>query len=122
MMVNIIAKMRWYTGDALVPIDKSYLDTLAKQHGVTISVENVEGKNRRMAEGILREDTQAETIEEVTQTVVTVSGNDEGAFRHVIRALIGRYRAPRTTYATWGSTEEGKRIVDELSDEDDGWY
>ena len=122
MMVNIIAKMRWYTGDALVPIDKSYLDTLAKQHRVTISVENVEGRSRRMAEGTLREDTQTETIEEVTQTVVTVSGNDERAFRHVIRATIGKYRSPRTTYATWGSTEEGKRIVEELSDEDDGWY
>ena len=122
MMVNIIAKMRWYPGDALVPIDKSYLDTLAKQHGVTISVENVEGKGRRMAGGIMREDTQAETIEEVTQTGVTVSGHDEVAFRHVIRAIIGKYRAPRTTYATWGSTEKGKRIVEELSDEDDGWY
>ena len=121
MMINIIARMRWYQGDALVPIEKPYLDTLTKQHRVTISVENVEGKSRRMVEGILREDTQAETIEEVTQTVVTVSGHDEGAFRHVIRALIGKYRAPRTTYANWGSTTEGKRIVDELSDEDDGW-
>ena len=121
MTEKIIAQMRWYPGDALVPIDKSYLDTLAKQHRVTVSVENVEGKSRRMAEGILREDTQAESLEEVTQTVVTVSGRDEVAFRHVIRAIIGKYRAPRTTYATWGRTTEGKRIVEELSDEDDGW-
>ena len=121
-MTELVAKMRWYPGDAVVPIERADLDALAKQHGVRISVDNVEGKGRRMAGGILREDTETKSIEEVTQTVVTVSACDEAAFRNVIRTLIRRYRAPRTTYATWGSTEEGKRIVDELSDEEDGWY
>ena len=121
-MTKLVAKMRWYPGDPLVPIERVDLDALAKQHGLRISVEDVEDKNRRMVGGILREDTETKTIEEITQTVVIVSASDEGAFRNAIRALIKRYRAPRTTYAAWGSTEEGKRIVDELSDEEDGWF
>ena len=121
-MTEIVAKMRWYPGDPLVPIERADLDVLAKQHGVRLSVEEVQGKGRRMVGDILREDTETKTIDEVTQTMVMVSASNEGAFRDAIRALIKRYRAPRTTYATWDSTEEGKRIVDELSDEEDGWY
>ena len=121
-MSDTIAKMRWYPGDPLVPIERTDLDALAKQHGVNISLEEVEGKGRQMVGGILREDTETKSIEEVTQTVITVSASDEAALRNVVRALIKRYRAPRTTYATWGSTEEGKQIVEEISDEEDGWY
>ena len=121
-MTEIVARMRWYPGDPLVPIESTALDALAKQHGVNVSLEQVEGKGRQMVGGILREDTETKIIEEVTQSVVTVSASDEGALRDAVRALIKRYRAPRTTYATWGSTDEGKRIVEELSDEEDGWY
>ena len=121
-MTELIAKMRWYPGDSLIPIGKADLDAVSKQYGVRISLEVVEGEGRRMVEGILRENTETKTIEDITQSVVTVSTYNEEAFRNAIRALIKRYRAPRATYATWGSTEEGKRIVDELSDEEDGWY
>ena len=121
-MREIVAKMRWYPGDALVPIKEVDLDRLANQYGVRITMKEVEGVARHMVDGILREDTETKTIDEVTQTMVMVSASNEGAFRDAIRALIKRYRAPRTTYATWDSTEEGKRIVDELSDEEDGWY
>ena len=48
---------------------------------------------------------RGKTIEETTQWVVTVSADDEEAFRRVIRALVKKYRAPRTTYATLGSDE-----------------
>ena len=53
--------------------------------------------------------------------MVTVSTEDEGAFRKAVRALIKKYRAPRTTFATWGSTDRGKQIVVELCAEEDGW-
>ncbi len=61
------------------------------------------------------------SIEDITQTVVTVSADDEGAFREAVRTLIKKYGAPRTTYATWGSSDRGKWIVGELCDQYDGW-
>ena len=124
-MGEIIAKMRWYPlGPAAgpsVPIKKGDLDQIAREHGVSISVEEVEGKNSKEVDSVLREETMDSTLEEITQTVVTVSSEDEGAFLEAVRALIKKYRAPRTTYATWGSTERGKQIVAELADEEDGW-
>lgn len=121
-MAEIVVKMRWYPGDPLVPIERASLDALARQHGVHIRLEEVEGKGRRTVGGILREDTGAKVIEEITQTVINVSSSDKEALRAAVRAIIKKYRAPRTTYATWGSTEEGKRLVAELSGEEDGWY
>lgn len=124
-MAEIMAKMRWYplgpTAGPLVPIKKSDLDKIAKEHGVSISLEEVVGKNRQEVGGIMREETMDSTLDEITQTVVTISAEDEGLFREAVRALIKRYRAPRTTYATWGSTDRGKWIMAELCDEDDGW-
>jgi len=122
---EIVAKMRWYplgvTASPLVPIEKGDLDNIAKEYAVCISLEEVVGKNREIEGDIIREETMDSTIEEVTQTVVTVSSEDEEAFRQAVWALIKKYRAPRTTYATWGSAERGKWIVAELSDEEDGW-
>ncbi|GAI03020.1 unnamed protein product, partial [marine sediment metagenome] len=60
-------------------------------------------------------------IEEITQSIVTVSAEDEEAFQGVVRALVKKYRAPRTTYATVGSDERVRRIIAELFDEEDGW-
>jgi hypothetical protein len=62
------------------------------------------------------------TIDEVSQDLVTVSSDDEGCFRSAIRALLRVYRAPRTVFGTWGSSEKGREIVAELCDEYDGWY
>ena len=86
-----------------------------------ISLEEVKGKNLKVDGGVMREDTMDSTLEEITQTAVTVSSKDEGAFRNAVRALIKKYHAPRTTQAFWGSTDRGKWIVTELLDEDDGW-
>lgn len=124
-MAKIMAKLRWYplgpVAGPLVPIKKSDLDNIAKEHGVRISMEEVVGKNCQEVGGMMREETMDSTIEEITQTVVTVSADDEGIFREAARALIKKYRAPRTTYATWGSTDRGKWIMAELCDGEDGW-
>jgi len=61
------------------------------------------------------------TIEETTQWVVTVSADDEEAFRRVLRALVKKYRTPRTTYATLGSDERARKMIVQLFDEEDGW-
>ncbi len=100
---------------------KSDLDKIAREYGVDISMEEVAGKNLKVEGGMMREDTMDSTLEEITQTAVTVSAKDEGAFRNAVRALIKKYHAPRTTQAFWGSTDRGKWIVTELLDEYDGW-
>lgn len=124
-MPEIIAKLRWFplgpVAGPLVPIAKGDLDNIARQCGVSISLEEVVGKNRKVERGVTYEDTLGKSIEEVSQTVVTVSADEEDAFRKAIQALVKKYRAPRTTYATLGSNERGKSIVAELFDKDDGW-
>ena len=124
-MPEIMAKIRWYplgpTAGPFVPIKKNDLDSVAKKLGVNIALEEVVGKNYQEIEGVIREETMDSTLEEITQTVVTVSADDEQRFRDAVRALIRKYGAPRTTYATWGSTDRGKWIVAELCDEENGW-
>ena len=124
-MPEIIGKLRWFplgpTAGPLLPIEKKDLDDMAKQCGVSISLDEVIGKNRREVGGVIYEDTIGKGIEEISQTVVTVSVDEEDAFRKAIRVLVRKYRAPRTTYATLGSNERGKRLVVELFDEEDGW-
>ena len=124
-MPELMAKLRWFpigpTAGSLVPIKEEDLHSIAKQYGVSISLEEVVGKNRREVGGIIHEETLGRGIEEISQNVVTVSADDEEPFRGVIRALVKKYRAPRTTYATLGSNERARRIMIELFDEEDGW-
>jgi len=124
-MTEIMAKIRYHpigpVCSPFLPIKKDDLDNVATEHGVVISLEEIVGKNRQEVGGDMREETMDSTIEEITQTVVTISADDEEAFREAVRALIKKYRGPRTTYSTWGSTDRGKWIVGELCDEDDGW-
>ena len=124
-MPEIMTKIRWFplgpTAGPLVPIKKEDLDSIASQCGVSISLEEVVGESRQEVGGIIYEDTMGKGIEEISQTVVTVSTDDEDAFRKAIRALVRKYRAPRNTYSTLGSNERGNRLIAELFDEEDGW-
>ncbi|UCH51718.1 MAG: hypothetical protein JSV54_02885 [Chloroflexota bacterium] len=120
-----MAKIRYHplgpSAGPFVPIRENVLESIAKKHGIKISMEEIVGKNRQGTGDAIREETMDSTIEEISQTVITVSSEDEKAFRGAVRALIDKYGAPRTTYSTWGSTERGKWIVAELCDEADGW-
>ena len=124
-MEEIMGKLRWLplgpTCGPAVPIKKDDLDKISSKFGVDISMEEVKGKNMKTEGETIREDTMESTLEEITQTVVTVSAKDEGAFRNAVRALIQKYYAPRTTQSFWGSTDKGKSIITELLDEHDGW-
>lgn len=117
-MTEIIGKLRWFplgpTEGPLENIKKDDLDDIAKKHMVDISLEEMRGA--------LQGDTRGKAIEQITQWVVTVSANNEAAFRGVIRALVKKYRAPRTTYATLGSDEKAHNIIVELFNEEDGWF
>ncbi len=116
-MAEIMTKIRWFPlgpiEGPLEPIKKDDLGKIAKQYGVSISFEEVGGA----VEG----ETRGKTIEELSQSIVTVSTEDEEAFRGVVRALVKKYRAPRATYSTMGSDERARRMMAELFDEEDGW-
>jgi hypothetical protein len=125
-MDSIMAKLRYFPLDAVAgpptPIRKEDLDRIAAETGAEISLHSIIARNHTVNGGIVREETMNSTIDEVSQDVVTVSSDQETAFRSAIRSLITLYRAPRTVYATWGSNEKGASVVSELCDEDDGWY
>jgi hypothetical protein len=125
-MEEIIAKLRYFPLEPVsatpVPIIKSDLDKIAQTTGVQVSLHTITAKNQVVDGDVIREETMDSTIEDVSQTVITASSQDEASFRKAIRELINLYRAPRTVYGTWGSTEKGALIVSELCDENDGWY
>ena len=116
-MAEIMAKIRWFPlgpiEGPLEPIQKDDLDNIAKQFGVSISLEEMRGA--------VAGETRGKAIEEITQSIVTMSADDDEAFLGVVRALVKKYRAPRTTYATLGSDERARRMIAELFDEEDGW-
>jgi len=116
-MAEIMGKLRWFPlgpiEGPLEPIKKDDLDKIARNYGVNVSLEEMRGA--------VQGETRGKAIEEITQWVVTVSTDDEEAFRGVIRALVKKYRAPRTTYATLGSDEKARRMIVELFNEEDGW-
>jgi hypothetical protein len=125
-MENINAKLRYFPLDAVagppVPIKRDALEKIARETHTDISLQSITAKNRIVQGDIIREETMDSSIEEVTQDVITVSSGDETTFRLAIRSLIKLYRAPRTVFGTWGSSERGSELVSELCDEHDGWY
>jgi len=125
-MEELIAVLRYFPLDPVTnppnPIRKADLDKIARQTGTSISHDVVVNKGRTVDGDIIREDTMNSAIEEVSQEVITVSCNDETALRAAVRALFKLYRAPRTVFGTWGSSQRGREIVVRLCDEYDGWY
>jgi hypothetical protein len=120
-MPTLIGKLRWYPGDALIEIRAEDLEKIAHQCGVNITLDEVEGKDL-FAEGeMVLEETGKESLEEVTQTVVTISAPAEDAFRECLLRIINKYRAPRTVYSIWGSDERARKIFEEVADAWDGW-
>jgi hypothetical protein len=124
-MTEIIAKLRYFplgpiAGPA-VSIVRPDLDAIAKKHKVAISLENVKGKNASTSGDTLTEETMNSAIEEISQSLIVVTSDTESSFREAIKEIIKKYRAPRTVFGTWGSSERGKQIVTELCDVDDGW-
>ncbi len=116
-MAEITGKLRWFPlgpiEGPLEPIKKEDLDRMAENQGVQVSLEEMRGA--------LLGETRGKAIDQITQWMVTVSAGDEEAFRGMIQALVKKYRAPRTTYATLGSDEKVRRMIEEIFDEEDGW-
>jgi hypothetical protein len=121
-MQTLTGKLRWYPGDALVEIRQEDLVKIADQCNVQITVNDVKAKDLFAEEKMLLEETANKPLEEVTQTVITISAPTEHAFKECLLRIIDRYRAPRTVYSTWGSDERAKEIFQEVADQWDGWF
>ncbi len=121
-MQRLMGKLRWYPGDALIEIKLEDLEKIAHQWGASIILDEVKGKNFFHEGKMVLEETEKEPLEEVTQTVVTISAPTEHAFRECLLKMIDKYRAPRTVYSTWGSDERAQEIFQEVADVWDGWF
>jgi len=118
-MTEYLVKLRYYPGDALNKIKAGDLKAFAGKYGVKISYEKIE--NRQIKAGLLMEDTLSKKIEDISQEVITVSGDREKKFSDCIRALYRKYRCPRTVYSLLGSNEAGEKIAKELINIHGGW-
>jgi hypothetical protein len=118
----LTGKLRWYPGDALVEIKQEDLEKIADQCGVHIRLNEVETKDLLTEGEMVLEETGKKSLEEVTQTVVTISAPTEDTFRECVLRMVDKYRAPRAVYSTWGSDERAKEIFEEVVDTWDGWF
>ena len=120
-MPEIIAKLRWNPGDSLVEIKEDDLRKIGGKHGAKISLERVERNKAVVVEGRILEDVWGVPFDEISQTVVTVSTDNQEAFRRAIRELVKMYRSPVTPWGLYGSSQEGEDIATEVIEEEDGW-
>ena len=118
----LTGKLRYYPGDAFTEIRQEDLEKIANQYNVHITVDEVKAKDLVTEGKMVLEETGNKSLEEVTQTVITISAPTEHAFKECLVKIIDRYRAPRTVYSTWGSDERAKEIFQEVVDQWDGWF
>jgi len=115
--MRYLVKLRYYPGDPLQEIKKEDLQEIAEQWGLMIGLEKVVGEATEEYEKTLDKD-----LEEITQTVITMEGEQEPSLRGGLKEIIAAYRAPRTVYALWGSNPAGMNIAREVIEELDGWW
>jgi hypothetical protein len=115
--MRYLVKFRYYPGDPLQEIREADLRGIADQWGLRISLATVRGDLR---EG--REATFDKDLEAITQSVITIEGDEEPSLRGTLREIITRYRSPRTVYGLWGSNSAGQAIAAEIIEEQDGWW
>ena len=118
----LTGKLRYYPSDALVEIRQEDLEEIANQYKVHMTVDEVKAKDLLTEGEMVLEETGNKPLEEVTQTVITISAPTEHAFKECLLRIIDKYRAPRTVYSTWGSDERAKEIFQEVADQWDGWF
>ena len=115
--MRYLVKFRYYPGDPLEEIRKEDLQRIAERWGLEIGLEEVKGE----ATGEY-EKTLDRALEEITQQVITMEGEQEPSLRGGLQEIIARYRAPRSVYALWESNPAGMIIARETIEEMDGWW
>ena len=115
--MRYLVTFRYYPGDPLQEIREANLREIADQWGLHISFATVRGAVQDGREATLDKDLEA-----ISQSVITIEGDEEQSLRGVLRDIITRYRSPRTCYALWGSNPAGQAIAAEIIEEQDGWW
>ncbi len=115
--MRYLVKFRYYPGDPLQEIKEADLRDIADQWGLQIAFAEVRGDVKSGREATLDKDLEA-----ITQSVITIEGDEEPSLRVALREIISRYRSPRTCYALWGSNPAGQAIAAEIIEEQDGWW
>ena len=121
-MQTLTGRLRYYPGDALVEIRLEDLEKIANQYKVHMTVNEVKAEDLMTEGKMALEETGNKPLEDVTQTVITISAPTEHAFKECLLRIIAKYRAPRAVYSTWGSDERAKEIFQEVADQWDGWF
>jgi len=119
-MGSYTVHLRYYTGDPLVEIRQEDLNRISAANGVEVLFQKIE--NRRLSDGMMREETLGKPIEEISQDVITIKTDDEARLNGALRAIYEKYRSPRTPYSFWGSSEDGERIAKRIADETGGGW
>ena len=114
-MTKILAKLRYFPGDALEEFKESDLQAIGDKFGTVVSYEKME--RREMKNGLLMENTMHSKIEDITQEVITIEGDEEKNVSDCIRTLYKKYRCPRTSYSLMGSNEAGHKVAWRLTEE-----
>jgi hypothetical protein len=124
-MAELKVVLRYFpVGDVAGPARKitaGDLSGISRKYGVTIGLDEVKGKNASFSGDNIREETMNSTVEEVSQSAITVTSADEGALRKALEEIIRIYRAPRTVFGSWGSDPRGKQILAGICEAGDGW-
>ena len=124
-MAELKVVLRYFpVGDVAGPATKIAardLENMAQKHGVAINLEEIKGKEVSFAGNNIREETMNSQVEQVSQFAITVTSENEPALRQALKDLIKLYRAPRTVFGSWGSSQRGKEILAEICDAGDGW-
>ena len=115
--MRYLVKFRYYPGDPLQEIREADLREIADLWSLHIAFKEVRGD---VKDG--RETTLDKDLEGISQSVITIEGDEEKSIREGLRDIIQRYRSPRTCYALWGSNPEGQAIAMEAIEEQDGWW
>ena len=118
-MSEYFVQLRYYPGDPLKAIKEDDLKVLAQEYGLSIGYEKIDHRQRQGE--LWMENTMDKPIEEISQEVISVSGNQEAPFFDGIKALYQSYRCPRTVYSLLGSNEAGEKIAKGLMDIHGGW-
>lgn len=121
-MSELLGKMRWYPGDALVRIREDDLKKIGRKHGVRLSLTEIVGEKQKVLPGgVIVEWGWEMPIDKATQSIVTLEADGENAFRQCVRELIDTYRGPVPMWGAYGSDKRAEAIINEELDKSDGW-
>jgi hypothetical protein len=115
--MRYLVTFRYYPGDPLQEIKESDLRKIADHWGLHIAFAEVRGDIKDGREATLDKDLEA-----ISQSVITIEGDEKSSLRGGLREIIQRYRSPRTCYALRGSNPAGQEIALEIIEEQDGWW